>query len=358
MAIDRRGFLVGIAACGFLRPTAGALADQEAVVLAAGRDGRGDLVAALDGRGRIVFAERLEGRGHGIAVSPDRRIAVVFSRRPGRFAVVLDLVGGRRIGRFEPPAGRHFYGHGVFAPDGNRLFATENAFGAERGVLGIYDARDGFRRLGEVPTHGIGPHQAIVLGDGRTLAVANGGIATHPDYPRRKLNVASMAPSLAYLDLATGALIEKASLPAPLRQLSLRHLAKSADGTVWWGGQYEGPRTDAVPLVGTHRRGGGAPTPVAAPVTLYRSMNHYVGSVAASADGTRIAATSPRGGRVVVWDAVERAIVAVHDVSDVCGLAPMGDGFVVSSGLGYLGAPGSPDRLAGPVAWDNHLAAL
>jgi len=59
--------------------------------------------------------------------------------------------------------------------------------------------------------------------------------------------------------VATGDLIEKVSLPASLHQLSIRHMAESADGTIWFGGQYEGAATDTVDLVGTHRPGGIAP---------------------------------------------------------------------------------------------------
>ena len=47
-----------------------------------------------------------------------------------------------------------------------------------------------FARVGEFPTHGVGPHELLLLGDGRTLAVANGGIETHPDFGRAKLNIA------------------------------------------------------------------------------------------------------------------------------------------------------------------------
>ena len=40
------------------------------------------------------------------------------------------------------------------------------------------------------------------MSDGRTIAVANGGIATHPDFDRVKLNLATMEPSLVRLDAA------------------------------------------------------------------------------------------------------------------------------------------------------------
>ena len=41
--------------------------------------------------------------------------------------------------------GRHFFGHGVFSPDGKLLYATENDFEAARGVIGVYDVRPATR---------------------------------------------------------------------------------------------------------------------------------------------------------------------------------------------------------------------
>src|SRR5690606_41790368 len=99
----------------------------------------------------------------------------------------------------EPPTplqaaqGRHFFGHGVFLPDGQRMVATENHYEAGYGVLGVYDTSPGgnFRRIGEFETGGIGPHEAVLLNDGRTVCVANGGILTHPDYGKLELNLRS-----------------------------------------------------------------------------------------------------------------------------------------------------------------------
>src|SRR3546814_10690678 len=82
-----------------------------------------------------------------------------------------DLIDGA-----QPPvalqaaAGRHFFGHGVFLPDGRRMLATENHYEAGHGVLGVYDASDGgdYRRIGEFPTGGVGPHEVVLLPDGRS----------------------------------------------------------------------------------------------------------------------------------------------------------------------------------------------
>lgn len=356
MALDRRTLLAaGVAsltlpASGWGGNTAG----PTFVTCCRRADGRHAAVF-LSGDGSILATEVLEGRGHGAAISAEGSRAVVFARRPGRFAVAFDLRRLQKTVLFPPPADRLFYGHGLFSADGKLLFATENDYENERGVLGIYDASDGYRRLGEWDTHGIGPHEAILMADGRTICVANGGIATHPDFPRQKLNLASMAPSLVYLDARTGDPVDSATLPSALFKLSIRHLTETPD-RIWFGGQYEGSRGDSVGLVGTHKRGQD-PVLVEGPDRLFDSLNHYVGSVASSRDGTRVAAASPRGGRVLVFDARTTAVLADRPLPDACGVAPFGGDFLQSGG---------PDLVVGaePLArhadlmWDNHLRAM
>lgn len=357
--LDRRAVLAALAAASLSPRTAFSAAGRPAFV-AARREADGTHAAAVVSEdGELLFIERLDGRGHDAAISPDGRTAVVFARRPGRFALVLDLAAGRRATAFAPPENRHFYGHGVFSADGRLLHATENDYDGERGVLGVYDVAAGFRRIGEFDSGGMGPHEAILLSDGRTIAVANGGIATHPDYPRMKLNLATMAPSLAFVDARTGDLVGAASLPASLHRLSLRHMAEAADGSVWLGGQYEGPGADRVGLVARHRPGGDL-TLVEAPDAVWRGLDQYVGSVAASRDGARIAVTSPRGGIVLIFDAATGNVVFSRALRDVCGLAPRGGGFLASDGAGRLWPA---EDSGGPLAvhgagWDNHIAAL
>ena len=80
-------------------------------------------------------------------------------------------------------------------------------------------------------------HQAILLSDGETVAVANGGIATHPDYPREKLNLAQMDPCLTYLRASDGEILQTVRLPRDYEKLSIRHLTEVTPGTVWVAGQ-------------------------------------------------------------------------------------------------------------------------
>lgn len=358
MATDRRNFLRSLVALGALPFATLARADGGPAFVAARMDGEDAFsVAVLDHAGEVLFTEQLDARAHDIALSPDRSTAVVFARRPGWFALVIDLAGRRKVKTFTPPEGRHFYGHGLFSADGQILYATENDWEGERGVLGVYDVAAGYVRIGEFDTYGIDPHEAFLMSDGRTIAVANGGIATHPDFDRVKLNLATMEPSLVRLDARTGDLVDRQTLPQSLHQLSIRHMAESGDGLVWFGGQYEGAVTDAVDLVGCHRLGRDIEL-VPAPPSVYAGMRQYIGSMAVSRDGARIAATSPVGGRMLIFDAKTREVIAFRDVADICGVAGDRGDFFASDGRGRLWRGAALLSEDPGVAWDNHLRRI
>lgn len=332
------------------------------VSAARGRDDSYQIVLLTE-EGIVDRVIPLAGRGHDIAISPDARTIVAFARRPGMFAVAIDVTRRSAPHVFNSPAGRHFYGHGVFSSDGRLLYATENAFDEAAGVLGVYDVDAAFRRIGELPTHGVGPHEVLLLGDGQTLCVANGGIETHPDAGRAKLNIDTMAPSIAFIDARTGDLKAQHALARGLHQLSLRHMCLDEQGQVWFGGQWEGG-PDATPwLVG--RVGIDKPIALIEPAALTgKSLNGYIGSMATSADGRIIVASAPRAGRVVYFDAATAKLVGEAPMTDVCGLAPAGGADMARTsgeGLFEIAAPGSTARLTARVdglSFDNHLRRI
>ena len=328
-------------------------------------------VSAFDATGAAAFDLGLPGRGHSLAVRPDGRTAVLFARRPGRFALAVDLARGRVAAKFATPGDRHFYGHGVFSPGGRFLYASENDFQGGRGVIGIYDAGKGYERAGEIDSHGIGPHEIALLSDGATLVVANGGILTHPDLPRMKLNTATMAPSLCYVHRRDGRLLHERRLPSGLHQLGIRHLAVGRDDTVAVATQYEGPRGDLVPLVALHRPGTTASArlaPVEAAPGVWRAMKQYCGSVCFDTDGRLLAVSAPRGNLVTFWDAAAGIHLSSARVPDGSGVAPgerPGE-FLASSGHGGVAVvdawSGRTTPLEGEFVrtrrWDNHLVSF
>jgi hypothetical protein len=100
---------------------------------------------------------------------------------------------------------------------------------------------------------------------------------------------------------------------------------------------------------------GRALKPIPAPAKVYASLRQYVGSVSANADGSLIATTSPRGGTVIEWNAETGAVVSQRVLADVCGVAPEGEGFLVSDGMGQLTEEEGLLRAYPRTAWDNHL---
>jgi hypothetical protein len=359
--LDRRSF-VKAAGTGFLSSLMPASLDalersDDVFAAACQRADGGFAVAVAAGNGEILHIADLPGRGHDVAFDPVSRQAVVFARRPGTFAVVFDVSGGRAPVTITSPPGHHFYGHGVFSPDGRLLYAAENAFETATGMIGVYDCTDGFRRIGALESRGVGPHEVLLMPDRKTLVVANGGIETHPDYGRQKLNIPMMKPSLVYLDMATGDMVEQVALPPELHKLSIRHLAIDGAGSVWFGCQYEGSETDDVPLVGRHRPGSEVEL-FGAQTGFCRDMRHYIGSVAASSDGSLVAVTSPHGGRAVVLDAESGRIVSSLAMRDVCGAAGDGPGFALTSHGGVLDIGGRTYRAPAVAGWDNHLLRI
>lgn len=353
--VDRRSFLraAGASFLATLSPRALFALERSDAVFASGfraPDGTfGIGLVAEDGTfiDRIDLPDRIHGLGH----SPATGLSVAFARRPGTFAVIFDARKRSEPILIASPDDRHFFGHGHFSPDGRLLYASENDFDANRGMIGLYDARDGYRRIGEYSTYGIGTHDLSVSDDGRLLIAANGGIETHPDFGRTKLNLDHMEPSLALIDAATGTLVERHTLPETLRQLSTRHIDLDDKGRVWFACQYEGPRNDLPPLVGHFGKGEDL-TFLSLPDETTIGLANYVGAIAVNRREGLVGLTSPNGGRFVVLDAGSGRVLREESIADAAGIAAAPHGFAVSS---YDG------RFAGrreDVAWDQHVASL
>ena len=360
-AITRRAVLQLLAAAGLWRhfPT---LADADSHRWLGGyRDADGEFGLAGVGRdGALHGRTPLPGRMHAAVADPHGRRWVALARRPGSFAAVLDSHDGTVAGRFQTAPDRHFQGHGAFSADGEWFYTTENDFEGARGVIGVRAAGENFRRRLEWPSHGIGPHELLLAPDGRSLLVANGGILTHPDTGRAKLNLPTMRPSLARLDAASGELLDALELAPDLHTLSIRHIAAIPDGAVVFGMQNQGAPDPDLPLVGVWR--GGEQVSFLAPERpLWRG---YIGSVAVDRGAMLAAASAPRDGYVLFWRLSDGVPAGVLALTDGCGVAPgeRAGEFLVSSGEGaLLRVAVTPagvrvrSRVRLALAWDNHL---
>ncbi|WP_375263038.1 DUF1513 domain-containing protein [Palleronia sp.] len=346
--MHRREVLLGLAAAALpLR----ARAQTGPVFAAATIEGERHGIALLSRDGEILHHLLLPGRGHDVTASPDGRWIVAFARRPGTFALATSPAGDAPH-VFTAPEGRHFYGHGVFSPDGRLLIATENDYENARGVLGLYDATDGFARIGEWDTHGIGPHDLNLMPDGRTLVVANGGMDTHPDYGREILNLPTMEPSVVFLDAGDGHLIERHTLPAAWSQHSTRHMDLLPDGSVFVGCQWQGAMADCPPMLLRFRKGEGQAA-IGLGAEAEAAFRGYVGSVATNPGAGTVAITSPHGDVAAIVDGVSGKLLSLRHQADVCGVAWDGADFITSDGAGHFGARAHPG-----LVFDNHIFRL
>lgn len=341
MAIDlsRRGLLRIATALPF---AGAARAHATTAYLAAGRElATGmDYAFGLSVSGDIVWRTKLPARGHGFARLEGT--AIVFGRRPGTFALILDLADGAPREWLRPAPGHVFAGHGAFLDDGG-LAIVEYAREDAAGAISIRDGKNPAREIARRATHGIDPHEMLRVGD--ELVVANGGIPEgflagrdDPDLCR---------PSLARFDLRTGKLTDLAEPPKELRRVSLRHLAV-AQGRVMIAGQDQGAAHDAMPLL----------IEVSANGLIHRNvtaaLQGYAGSIATGGGG--LCLTSPRANRALILHDDARADTIA--LRDVCGAAPDADGFFLSGGAGDLAwSDGNARRHAG-IAFDNHMLAL
>ncbi|MDO6585619.1 DUF1513 domain-containing protein [Salipiger sp. 1_MG-2023] len=351
----RRAFIASLLAAS-ASPAVGWASVGDPTYLAAARMPDGSyMLAGLREDGSAAFSVPLPARGHAAAAHPSRAEAVGFARRPGTYALVIDCRDGEVLHRLEAPDERQFNGHGTFSPDGRLLYTVEQRVADSEGFIGVWNT-DGYRRVAEFASHGVGPHDIRVMPDHASLVIANGGIQTDK-WDRAKLNTDTMRPSLVYVDL-DGALLEKRDLPE-FYQNSIRHLALRADGLVGFAMQWEGEAGYAPPLLALHRRGEELVL-CEAPLEDELAMDGYAGSVAFCGDGSEIAISSPRGGRLHRFSDAGVFLGAVSR-TDVCGLAPHAGGYMASDGLGGVllvrGGAVQPLTIA-QAAWDNHLIPI
>ncbi len=353
----RRQFLGGLLAAGLMPNPTWADAGSPAFLSAAGQPDGSYVLCGIDAALQVCFKIPLPARGHAAATHPSRPEAVAFARRPGTFAIVIDCISGQVITRLHAPTNRHFYGHGTYASDGDLLFTTENDYEAGAGRIGVWDVARGYIRVDEWDSGGIGPHDIKRLHHSETLVVANGGIDTHPDTGRTKLNIPSMQPNLTYIE--DGSVVDVAMLPPQMHKNSIRHLAVSQRGAVAFGMQWQGDQM-AQSLVGTHHRGCAIELLTVATEQV-RQLDNYIGSIAYSADGKKIAVTSPRGGVVHLYDAITGQFIRDRAFADVSGVAPRGTSFVITSGSGVMRSIARSrgcDARQSALKWDNHLISI
>ncbi len=257
---------------------------------------------------RVLHRIALPSRAHGVLVDTQGALVAV-ARRPGDW--MLRWTPGQAEAQWCWSApDRRFCGHVIQTPDG--LLTTETDLENNQGLLVLRDTPS-LETVAEWPTHGIDPHMVLADSDG-SLLVANGGVPTLPETGRVKLARAGMDSSLVRLQPGSGSLIGQWRLDDP--RLSIRHLARHADGTVGISLQAEHDDTRArqqAPLLALFdgkqlRTSTQAPQPLAG----------YGGDIIATPEGFALAAT--RANLLTRWSA-QGAWQGSHVLQEACPLA-------------------------------------
>ncbi len=342
-------------------------------------------VVGIDADRQIVWQTTMPERVHDIVVQPvidnnqdlTPRGVVVMGRRPSERFWVLETATGQVKYAIKADTDRHFYGHACYSLDGLQLYVTENDTVSLEGKIGVYDATNGYQKIAEFDSHGIGPHELIMHPDAQTLIVANGGIKTE-QASREELNLDTMRPSLVYLNRHNGELLEQ--ITPEHNQMSIRHLAMHDDGTVMIGIQFQGEKHINVPLVLTHQRGDKTFTPLTMPNNQWQRFHQYIASVAVDSQNNLLCVTTPIGGCAAIYDLTTRQLIDDVSLPDCAGASIMpvmeSQGFIVSDGQGQLTALYAngasivhqaiaesnvliySDSKAHKMSFDNHLQAL
>lgn len=326
--------------------------------------GQNHFIAILDKHtGALIADIPTRERCHGGCIHPTQPIAVVFGRRPSTSAYVIDTQTYTIIKEIKAEANHHFYGHGLFSKQSNYLVSTEQHFPTHTGVLVFRDINNNFAVVNRMETHGIGPHEIIELNHQPIIAIANGGIKTHPSWPRKKLNLGNMLPNLTYLNIHTGKVASQINLPR--KSMSIRHLAIQADDTVVFVQQDEVKSEGNASLIATHKMGQTYHSMVSNK-DVFLQLKSYVGSVAVMHNQALV--TSPRGNIAMLWDLSTCQLINSFKAQDVCGCIAdhTNNRFILSTGKGKLFTLSLDstalhtlhDYSANLRMWDNHMISL
>lgn len=330
-AIDRRAFLLGAAALP--------LASRALFLAACGMEGGRFGFSAFTDDGELIWSLDAPGRGHGLTLSPDNRLAVLCARRPGDYALVVAPQSGVVTARVAPPEGLHFNGHAVFAVDGALFFATCTRDEDDSGWLSVHARAQGWRAIAAWPTRGSDPHELLRIGD--QLIVANGGLPggktpADPD---------DVETSLVAIDARDGRVLAQATPPDDLRTISLRHMT-AIGRSVFVAGQDQDSSGAGTTLLAAWD--GGALRYFETP-----DLDGYCGSIVAQRN--LLCLTSPKAGRAYLH-APGAAPIAEIPLVDVCGAAPdPKGGFLLTGGRGdvWRSSENAGTRVNGR-RWDNH----
>lgn len=265
-----------------------------------------DLDAGLAEPARIP----LDFLAHGFALHPARKEAALLEKR-GPGGCYVDLEARAVLRTIAPKEGHHFYGHGAFSRDGEALFAVETDLGTRDGVITVRDPGT-FAVLDAFPTYGKSPHDCVLIEDGRTLVITNGGGPLDA-------SAEDALPCVSFVDVASRKLLERHVVPEP--RVNAGHVALHGDrGFVVVSAPRDGLPDDDCGGVSL-RAVGGALRYASAPEPIRQRMIGETLSVCVHAPTRTVVATHPHGHLLTFWNLDTGGLAAAFDLLNPRGVA-------------------------------------
>ncbi|MFK8067144.1 MAG: DUF1513 domain-containing protein [Gammaproteobacteria bacterium] len=258
---------------------------------------------------------------HGISINPRSKNTLFLFQKKGSGACEVNIKTKQVIRYMSPTNGCHFYGHGSYSKDGSLLFAVESYLNNHDGIISIRDTKS-LDILGEIPSYGKSPHDCHLFNNGKLLAITNGGGTLD----------STDSPSVCYVDVESGMLIEKIELPD--QRINAGHLVLSKNQDL---GVVSAPRSGlpGSDLGGvSFRKMGSEIINLQAPEEI---KNRYVGETLSAAiheTSKTFAVTTPKGDIVSFWDTKNNQFKKHINLPRPRGITATTDGkyFIVSYG--------------------------
>ncbi len=269
------------------------------------------------------FAEQIPINffAHGISINPSSTNQLFLFQKKGPGAYEIDLKTRQVIHYMTPSEGCHFYGHGAYSKDGSLLFAVESYLNNHDEIISVRDAKS-LDILGEFPSYGKNPHDCHLFSNGELLAITNGGGTLD----------STDSPSVCYVDVESGKLVEKIELPD--KRINAGHLvlSKNQDLGVVSAPRSGLPESDLAGV--SFRKFGNEIIDLQAPDGI---KNRYIGETLSAAihkESNTFAVTTPKGDLVSFWDTKNHQFKKYIDLPKPRGITTTSDGkyFIVSYG--------------------------
>lgn len=150
-----------------------ALATPKSLLIVGNGKGRDGAAIVYCMQTQLMRSVPLGFTPHSFLQHPRQAKRVWTIEKWGRHAAEIDIEEGVVTRRIQTAEGAEFYGHGVFAPDGETLFITHVIKAAGNGHLLGFDSATG-KQVADYPVTVAGLHDTQLLPDGTALVTSVG----------------------------------------------------------------------------------------------------------------------------------------------------------------------------------------